>query len=392
MGSKNRYLVIVFLFLPAVLNSQRVLDYQIADSLTYSYYLAGKWDNLIALGDSAIENNIDYKHLRQRMGYAYYSEKRFYEAKYQFEKALAFDRYDQFTLEYLYFSLLYSGKESYAGNLIPSMSKDLKESLKLRTFSPVKSVEFEYNFKYSAASSRSNPQYFRFGLETGLFSRLSLYQSFSDYKQTVTVRRNPGRVALNDRQPEYYANLKLQVSKHLIFSTAYHYIKTSSDTTSNYGNLFYLSVSPDLNRLIFEATFSTLKLEDKRFNQTGIQIGYHFPGRADVYFSGTLSLLSQQNDNRLIYNQKAGFHAFKNIWIEGNANIGKMTGYNDYNGLYVYNSFDQMTFRAGATMFAYIFKNVILWINYSYEKKEYYENNSFHYNQFSYLGGIKWKL
>jgi hypothetical protein len=69
-----------------------------------------------------------------------------------------------------------------------------------------------------------------------------------------------------------------------------------------------------------------------------------------------------------------------------------MLDYNDFNGLYLYNTYDPMVFRSGATIVFYAGKTISIWANYTFEKREYFENNSFQYNQFSYLGGIRWKL
>ena len=106
MGSKNRYLIFVLFFFPTLLFAQEKLDYEYVDSLTYSYYKNGDWNKLISLGQSAIDNNIDYKYLRQRIGYAFFIQGNYNDAKYQFEKAHTFDSYDQFSLEYLYYSYL----------------------------------------------------------------------------------------------------------------------------------------------------------------------------------------------------------------------------------------------------------------------------------------------
>ena len=51
-----------------------------------------------------------------------------------------------------------------------------------------------------------------------------------------------------------------------------------------------------------------------------------------------------------------------------------------------------MVFRSGITTYIPIGRKITLWANFSYEKKEYYESNLYYYNQFSYLGGLKWKL
>jgi hypothetical protein len=69
-----------------------------------------------------------------------------------------------------------------------------------------------------------------------------------------------------------------------------------------------------------------------------------------------------------------------------------MTEYNDFDGLYIYNTYDPMIFRSGVTAYLPLNRNITLWTNFSYESKEYLELSSFHYNQFSYMGGIKWKL
>jgi hypothetical protein len=82
----------------------------------------------------------------------------------------------------------------------------------------------------------------------------------------------------------------------------------------------------------------------------------------------------------------------KKLWLESYATFGRMTEYNDFDGLYVYNTYDPMIFRCGATAYLPLNRNISLWINFSYESKEYLELSSFHYNQFSYMGGIKWKL
>ena len=119
--------------------------------------------------------------------------------------------------------------------------------------------------------------------------------------------------------------------------------------------------------------------------------GFNFPGRTGFYLSSTLSGLFKEDSNQLIYNQKAGARIFSKVWIEGNMSLGNMTNYNDYDGMYVYNSIDPMISRTGATLFLYL-RKITLWASYSIEQRQYYENTKFHYNQFSYLGGVKWKL
>lgn len=377
---------------PVLLNAQVAMDYQHVDSLTYSYYNSGDWDRLIKLGLEAAQKGIDYKYLRQRIGFAFFSQGNYYDAKFQFEKARSFDSYDSFTNEYLYYSYLNTAKEEYAGVYARKLDPEIRKSLSISPFKPLESIEIEYNFKFAGTAHRSNPQYYRLGISTKLGYRLTLFQSLSRYNQVIIIQQAGYSEKISDKQPEYYALLKWSASSHLLLKTAYHYISTTSGSSRRSRNLFLFAISHDLNRLSLETSGSVLSIGQELIYQAGGQIGYVFPGRSNFYLTGTASGLFQKTGNRLIYNQKAGFKVMKKTWLEGNLTFGRMTNYNDYNGLYVYNTLDPMTFRAGSTMIFYLGKNIALWANYSFERKEYYEDNLFHYNQFSYLGGIKWRL
>lgn len=165
-----------------------------------------------------------------------------------------------------------------------------------------------------------------------------------------------------------------------------------SGTSVLNGNMFLLSVAPDLNRFSLEFSGSALKIEQEKIYQTGLQAGYIFQGRSGVYISSGVYGLFQSRGNNTIYTQKGGFRMLKRVWIEGNLTVGRLANYNDYNGLYIYNSFDPITLKSGITCYIPLNRKITLWSNYSWERKEYYENNAFNYNQFSYLGGLRWKL
>jgi hypothetical protein len=215
---------------------------------------------------------------------------------------------------------------------------------------------------------------------------------FSNYKQTITIQYPGQNEIVKDTQSEYFALLKLTVSPHWMLKSAYHYMNTIYGTTNSYSNLGFLGFSANFCRYSFEINASVLKSEGYYIKQSGIQAGFTFPGNLNMYLTSAFSLTNQQNKNRFIYDQKAGFQLSQKVWLEGNLTVGDLTNYNDYNAMYVYNLIDPTTFKAGATLFYYAGKHITLWANCSYERKEFYEDNSYHYNQFSYLGGIKWKL
>lgn len=385
-------LALIVLLTTSDLIGQMNQNFHYYDSATYNLYLSGKWNELIDMGKDAISKGIDYKYLRQRVGYASFVSGDYYKSRSYFEKALSFDSYDQFTLEYLYFSNLNSGKEEYSGIIEQRLSPEFKKTLEIENSNPLESIELEYNYKFAGTSYRTHPQYYRIGAVTKLDPRFSLIQSFSLYNQQIELQLSGTNETISVRQLEYYSLLKIQAGNRLIIKGGYHYLHNNSGTAALNGNLFLVSLAPDLNRISLEISGSALNLAQENIFQAGLQAGYVFPGKSGIYLSSNVSGLFQTQGNDLIFSQKAGLRMLKNVWLEGNASFGRMINYNDFNGLYVYNSIDPLTLKTGITCFIPITRKIALWASYSWERKEFYENSSFHYNQFSYLGGIRWKL
>lgn len=385
-------LALIVLLTPSDLIGQKTQDFHYYDSVTYSLYLSGKWNELINLGNDAIDRGIDYKYLRQRVGYASFVSGDYYKSRSDFEKALSFDSYDQFTLEYLYYSILNTGKENYYGIIEQRLNPDLRKTLGVKDSNPLESIEIEYNYKFAGTSFRTNPQYYRFGAVSKLNPRLSLIQSLSLYNQKAELQLSGSNESVSVRQLEYYALLRILAGSRLIIKGGYHYLHNNSGSSALNGNLFMFALAPDLNRVSLEISGSAFNMAQENIFQTGIQAGYVFPGKSGFYLTSNVTGLFQTQSNNLIFSQKAGFLMLKKVWIEGNASFGRMLNYNDFNGLYVYNSIDPLILKTGISGYIPISKRMTLWANYSWERKEFYENSLFHYNQFSYLGGIRWKL
>lgn len=384
MGRKNKYLIIILFFLTAGVSAQERPDFRYTDSLTYRYYQEGSWDSLITEGKKAVKSGTDYKFLRQRLGYAYFIKGNYYSARHNLERALKYDSYNPFTLEYLYYSYLNTGKDVFAG--------PIKERFQagISSFRLAESLELEYNYKYSGTSLRSDPQYLRFGFSTGFGHRVKLFQSFSYYSSQVRAKESLKFLSLNQRG--YYAALSLNAGRRLIIKPAYNHTVTSYNGSEKNGNLFLLSAASDFNRFSAEASFSTFRFMNEDAYQSGLQVAYVIPSRMDLYVRSNGAFVFRGGERNFVWGQAAGFRIGKKAWIEGNITSGNMDRYNDFTGLYVYNGYDPLFFRAGGTFIYYLGEKLSFWLNYSLEKKKYYEDNTFSYNQFSYLGGFKWKL
>lgn len=378
-----KYLIIILLMVSVVAKAQKPLTAESVDIATYQLYLNGNWDQLIRMGNQALEQKIDFKYLRQRMGYAYFMKADYYASQYQYEKALAFDESDQDTRAYLYYCGMNTGDLANARFHAQKLPDKLQNDLKLKAFRPLDAIDLEYNYKLNNSSTRSDPTYMRLGLSTPLGYRFSLYQSVSYYKQTVDL-------ALTE-QPEYFALLNWSLNSHSTLSLAYHFLNTSSDGTKYPGNLIYGAFSKRISRYSFGLNGSFLSSDFGNTQQYGLTGSFVLPGKSTIYLNSALSGMIETGNNRIVFSQIAGAQVYKNLWAEGNITLGNLNNYNDHKALYVYNSVDPTTFRTGLSLFWYLGKKMTVFSNYTFDTKQNVTTSN-NYKQHSFSGGIIWKL
>jgi hypothetical protein len=391
--------------------AQQSINFQSADSITYQCYMKGDWDKLINFGEEALRQDIDFKNLHKRIGYAYFAKADYYSAQKQFEKALTFDKSDLDTRVYLYYCGLNLGDITLAGYHASKLPLEIQKCLGIKAFKIVDAVDVEYNYKINDESLgiRSNPMYYRAGVSTKLNNRLNVYQAISHYTQTVND-------TVPTKQTEYFASLNYLISSHTAFDLGYHYVGTKVNTTSFPGNLFFAKLSRNINRFQVGINASILTNANDTCSQFGLNVGYKFSGKANIYLNSSLSGLIQKSkttlkpleltstgmyvlkdtvSNGLIFSQTIGGKVLTSLWAEASITVGDLKNYNDINGLYLYNSLDPTTFRAGLTLFYNLSKNVSFVGNYTYDKKQIENtitNINTNYNQHSFSTGIIWKL
>lgn len=378
-----KFIITALVFGSVVVHGQQPLTFLTADSITYQYYQTGEWDKLIITGKQAIGQKIDYKRLRQRIGYAYFVKEDYYSAQKHYEKALTFDEYDSDTRVYLYYCGLNTGNEAFARLQVEKLPKELQQKLKEGSFKPVYAVDFELNYKTNNSNSRSNPTYLRVGINTQIGYHLSLYQSVSNYQQMIDTSVT--------KQPGYFASLNWSLSSHISLNVAYHYMNTDIDGYKYPGNLLFAAITTELNRFSLGINGSILSDGSNNFQQAGLLAGVAFPGKSNIYLKSAVSGMLATGNNRIIFSQTVGARIAKPLWAEGNVTFGNLQNYHDHNALYIYNSIDPATFRTGLTLFWHTGKNVTLFGNYIHEIKQIVLT-SINYKQQSFSGGIIWKL
>lgn len=378
-----KFIVLALIFVSVIGKAQEPITFLKADSITYQSFLAGDWEQVIVIGKQAISQDIDFKRLRQRMGYAYFAKGNYFASQKQYEKALTFDEYDTDTRTYLYYCGLNTGKEAYARYHADKLPLEIQKSLHIKAFKIIDAIDLEYNYKANTSATRSNPTYERFGVNTQLDYRWSLYQSVSNYRQTVDGNKT--------KQPEYFARLSWYVTSHTTFNLGYHYLNTIINSDKFVGNMIYAGVNKNINRFNFGLSGSYTKDDIGDFKQVGILAGYTLPGRSNIYIKSSVIRMIEKRNNRNVFSQTAGARITKSLWAEGNVTLGDIKNYTDNNGLYVYNSLDPTVFRTGLTLFWNLGKRATLIGNYTYDTKQI-KSTANQYMQHSFSGGIIWKF
>ncbi len=364
-------------------------DLTITDSVTYSLYYQGKWNELIKYGDAAIADNIDFKWLRQRLGYAWYMKGNYYNAMKHYEKAYAFDVTDKTTLLYLYYSGLNTGNSSYSRYFAEKFQDETKNYFKIKAFKPFDVFDAEFNYKSNDYFLRSAATYFRGGINSQFGYRLNLYQTYANFRQEVEY----GTVQL--KQNEYFALLTYTLTPKTYLSGGYHlintYVNSESEQNIYHGNLFFGKIQQNIHCYDLSLSTSVYNNEFGNVFQAGTQFGVVLPGKFYPYLKSSVYYMNDFGTGRMVFQQSAGAFVMKKLWAEANVTLGNQNNLTDANGLYFYNSYDPTIFRTGLSLFAYLNKNIILSTNYTYNKKEVTET-LFQYNQHSITGGIIWKL
>ena len=392
MLRKFSYIIIILLILSYPAKGQHEMNFQFVDTLTYHYYESGDWENLIELANLAVKEGIDYKYLRQRAGYAYLISGDYIRAARNLEKALKYDSYDPFTLGYLYYSNLGLFRAETAGYYSSGMTPDQRKNYQIKSTKIVESIDLELNTAFTSTTLRSDPGYFRLGLLSRPLSRLSLYQSVSAFNQMGTIQYPTQKFRFQIRQFGYYGLIKYAVLPHWNIKAAYHFIYYDFSSSITYSNLGYAALSADFDMVTLSINASAIHNNQYVTKQGGLKAGLIIPGRRNLSFTGGVNVLNQQDTSRLIYSGIVGISLSDKVRMNADVTYGYQNYYNDFDAMYLYNSIDPVIFRTGLTTYFMTNKKITFWLNTGYERKEYFENNDYYYNQISILGGLQWLI
>ncbi len=127
--------------------AQQKWNYVEVDKKSYELFQQQKWDELIKFNDEVRDHGIDYFNLQARTGIAYYNQQKYRKSTRWFLKAWQNDQSLEWMQEYLYYSLLFSGRSLEAFKLAENFTRPLQQKIFYEKMKPLRlAVETGYSF------------------------------------------------------------------------------------------------------------------------------------------------------------------------------------------------------------------------------------------------------
>ena len=428
--------------------AQKKPDPKDVDAKTFALYSAGKWDELAEECERAIDNGVDFFYLRLRAGIAYYNNGNYMSAIPHFEKAAAFNPADIVNLEYLYYSYLFSGRESDVLALIYDMPLKLKKKLQVyNKFIYGVYTEGGYtansDFKEKNGKNIPPPQtiyneekifdfgtYLNLSIRHQLGKRVKIFHGYnnisvSNKKEIFEPVQGPRRFDIQTKQDEYYLNVNFSLGKGLDLTTAFHYLHVKDeDFIMEYKNplnpinpvytkitdkandfVAFLSLSKYIGHFKFGLKNSIANMNKATQVQNTAQIIFFPLGNLNLYTITDATLFSNRgwgydNISYGIVDQKFGWKVFDNLWMEAGYTFGKIYNYNESDAFLVFNNVDKISNRTSLNFIVPVSKQIELSFRYQYYNQEVtnytinnlgFENiNLTNNTNHKIIGGLKW--
>lgn len=145
--SKRIGISLLLFFTAVAIHAQQKWNYPEVDKKSFELYQQQKWDELIDFNDQARENGIDYFNLQARSGIALYNLKKYRKSTKWFLKAWENDQSLEWLQEYLYYSLIFSGRSLEAFKLAEHFTRPLQTKIYYERMKPLRmSFETGYSF------------------------------------------------------------------------------------------------------------------------------------------------------------------------------------------------------------------------------------------------------
>ncbi len=132
MSKRIGIIAVLSLFLMAA-SAQKKLNYAEVDTRSYELFQQKKWADLIEFSNESRKQGIDFFYLQARTGIAYYNLEKYRVASEWFLKAWENDQSFEWLQEYLYYSLVFSGRAAEAAKISMGFTGPMKQKIGFAT-------------------------------------------------------------------------------------------------------------------------------------------------------------------------------------------------------------------------------------------------------------------
>jgi hypothetical protein len=410
------------------------------ESETYNSFFNNDFKKVIETGNMALENGLDFYLLRYRLGIAYYVMKNYTNASLHLEKALSFDSNDFLLKEYLYYSFLNSQQEEKAYQLAETFSANLKELVEYKpkffksialengilnsdNFNQFKNADIKGEDNYGRGIFYSNVLFLNTLIVNQISANFKLYNNLS-YVSNTSNEIYQSRYPVVRSETFTNKNNYFQLNTIASYFINDWYLKMGAGIYNSSYTLYYASGTFEntvLNQIKISITnySGSLSISKRlKYFEPGIAISYtnllntnslitegfvtYYPlGNSNFYGNTKAALVSNENIDNTIYSQLFGFKLMRKTWLELFGAYGNHQNYITDNGLFVFNTPNQINWYLGTNLNLY-FKKIDLTFGYGLQEREsnYYNgnnpfalnSNNYTYNYNSLKTKITWKF
>jgi len=363
-------LFILFLF---VAKAQEKLNFAEVDKQSYQLFLEEKWPELIKFSTEARNQGIDFFYLQVRTGIAWYNQGKYRNSVPWFLKAYANDKSFEWLQEYVYYSLVFSGRYLEANKYAPFFSDAMKKKIGFREIG-VTRVAYEAGYSFNPDFENLKTRTFSTDVNLGEdYGEAYLLKNYSfhslDLSHRVapnfTLNHNltyigvnretvvdwPGQTSspISINQFQYFINPVWVIGKKLNISPSMNLIFGSGDvyagrlnsnssksyrlTKTNYSDaIFSTSIWSDFGIFTPGLEINAGNVNDSRFVQMSSWVTFYPFSNAKLYFTPKVFFKSGTDS--------FGWNAFG---ISGGAMLGKV----HLNGQYLFGDMENFVESAG---------------------------------------------
>jgi hypothetical protein len=406
-------ILLLLLLMPVAGIGQTPRTTSSVDAETYRLWQAGDWNTLIHTGREAMRQGIDFYYLRYRMGIAWYEKGNYHQAAYHFRKAREYDPNNVLLKEYLYYSLLFSGRYHEAARLEDTLTLQTKRMLNIPENRVWHRAYLSYSYNPGAPSSaigRINTQttaegfqsiskryhLVNAGIEHRVGSRFWLHHSYTHIQRKFHYHQNEGGQLFQNPDDksyvnQYYLGATGLVADGLDVRFGFHFIhlldyqnrivflrgmeRLTSVAVTDQDFAGFASIYRSARLLTTNVTLYAGNLNNAFQYQQDVGVTLYPFGNLNLYSRSVLShqyekMTGSEWRSLFVLQQSLGLKLAERFWVEGNAGFGEIRNFFAADGAIVYNDIDVIKAKYGAALHFMLSAHIHARLDYVLSDKE----------------------